>query len=102
MHVIITSSYPVQKIEELQTAFLAAQEKYPPDENVAEQLTPILIYANDGLVNTTQIVKIKDGKLEDYLNNVYPLLWELSQVEGYKYDVQNAMSGEEAQALIKS
>ena len=101
MHVILTSSYPVQKVEEMQKVFLEASEKYPIDEDLAEHLTPVLMYGKEGLVNTIRIFKIKEGKLEDFLNRINPYLWEMSQIEGYKYDLQNAMSQEEAAALVQ-
>ena len=100
MLLMITSWYPVSKATEIGKLYLEIRKKYPLDRSIGKRVVPVAVRnVKDGIRNVS-IYEAKKDKFEALMAHMVKLMLEFGKVEGYKYEIETLMSGNEAMPLI--
>lgn len=90
--------YPSHKQSEVVKKYLATANKYPMDEDVAEQLCAPVNTSDKG-VEVMGIWNVKEGKLDQALITLRRGYYEFINIEGVEYSIRVWYTFEEAAGI---
>lgn len=97
-YIIGTIWYPTHKQGDAAKIYLKIRDKYPPDETIFENLgTPVKTSKKGAKLMT--IWRVKEGKLEQALNQTSRFYFEFANIEGLEYSIDVWMTFEEASGV---
>ncbi len=99
-YIVTTSIYPTEKGPEVAEKYLEAIQKYPPDENLGDQVIPAAVKSTHEGIQVLGIVEVKEGKLEGALKRTVSMMVMFQSIPGYRYTTEIHYKVEEALALI--
>ena len=99
-YLITTSIYPTDKATEVAEKYMEMLAKYPPDENLANEIVPAAVKTTHDGVKVIGILEVKQGKLEEALNRTVNQMVVFLNVVGFEYSIDVYLTVEEALATI--
>jgi hypothetical protein len=87
VYMVVTTTYPSHKEDEVGEKYIEVLKKYPPDRSLGKQVVPLAVKpAHDGM-KAMSIIDVKEGKIGEALNLVVRMLSEYLSIEGYEYAI---------------
>ena len=99
-YLITTSLYPSEKAPEVAKKYFEVLKKYPPDENLGNQLVPSAVKATHQGIQGIGITEVKEGKLEEALTRVVNMMAMLISIPGFEYKTEIHLTVVEALETI--
>ena len=95
-----TSWYPPDKQDEVVKTYFEAMEKYPPDESLGKLILPLGVRSTKDGIKVISIHEVTKGKYEEFANRIGQFMMMFSDIEGYRWESETFLSGEEAMSVI--
>ena len=99
-YLITTSLYPTDRATQVAEKYMEMLAKYPPDENLGNELVPAAVKTTHDGVKVVGILEVKEGKLEEALNRTVNEMVVFLDVVGFEYSIDVYLKVEEALATI--
>lgn len=99
-YLITTSRYPSEKASEVAKKYFEVLKKYPPDENLGNQLVPAAVNSTTQGTQVMGITEVKEGKLEESLTRAANMMAMLISIPGFEYTMDIHFTVTEALATI--
>ena len=97
---MITSWYPSAKAVEVGKKYIEIRKENVLDRSVGKRVVPVAVrVVKDGIRNTS-LYEAKPGKYEELLATMTKTMLKFGEIEGYEYEMETLMSGNEAMPLI--
>ena len=100
MYVIVTASYPNDKVKEVADVYIKAITKHPPDDSLATPVVPVAVRATLQGIRVISVHEIKKGKLEVAMARMANFQAMFYDIQGYRWTMKTYMNLEEAMAVI--
>lgn len=96
MYVIVTASYPNDKVKEVADMYIKAITKYPPDDSLATPVVPVAVRATLQGIRVIGVHEIKKGKLEAAMARMSTIQTMFYGIQGYRWTMKTYLNLEEA------
>lgn len=100
MYLIVTSTYPGDKVKEVSNMYVKAMTKYPTDANLGNPVVPVAIRSTFQGIEVMSISEVKKGKLDDAMTLAVNRLTMFHDIQGYRYTISTYLNLEEAMKAI--
>ena len=98
--IFVESHYPLHKNNEVLTAWLGANEKYPKPEDSLTTLIDTAVSSDKNGLKVLSAYLINPGKYEEASAYLHKFMTEFFDIEGYSYEFSNWSTIEEAMESI--
>ncbi len=92
--------FPPSKRMEIAQKAIEVIPKFPPDPSIMTVVVPGALIGSPNGITSIAINEVKEGKLEDALNQTTEMILEFADIEGFNYKVEIATTQIEAMALL--
>ena len=99
MLIMVTAWYPLYKATEVGKKYIAVMQKFPA-ESFEKPLVPVGVRTVKDGIRVTAITEVEKGKFEEAYNLTVRRMVEYFGIEGFRYEVETLLTGEEAMPLI--
>jgi hypothetical protein len=100
MYLIVTSTYPSDKVQIVAKRYLEALSKYPPDKKLATEVVPAAVKTTFQGIETIGISEVKKGKLEEAITYIGKMMAMFHDIQGFEYKMETCLTVEEALGMI--
>lgn len=99
MYIIIISTYPFTKQDEVEKAFIQGLQKNPIPSYI-KQAVPLAVKAGGAGIETLAVFEVKSDKIQDALTELTKFERFYWGIEGYTYEAKLWATGPEAFDMI--
>lgn len=98
--IMITSWIPYGKEREVGEKYIEVSKKYPMDRSLEKNLVPLGVRATKKGIKVFTVTEVKKGKYEEMIKRISEMQLAYSEIPGFKYKVENFLSGIDAMPMI--
>jgi hypothetical protein len=102
MYLILTTTYPNDKVKQVSDMYVKVMTKYPPDPSLGTPVVPVAIRATPQGIEALVVHDVKKGKLDDAMTLAANRLAMFHDIPGYRYRIDTYLNLEEALKTISA
>ena len=87
-YIVATGWYPSDLAEEVSKKYFEMLKLYPFDRSIGKEIIPVAVSTNINGVKFFGVTDVKEGKLEDALNQTSKRMVLFQSIKGFEYKVR--------------